>query len=191
LTVPESRSNYTGKTIQLAVAILRSPNPQRGPDPVVFLAGGPGQGTLPLAALVAAGYAPTLAQRDIILIDQRGTGFSQPNLSCAQPMQTSGKRLPFGAATNDRPAFIQAQVDDLITCGNRLRAAGIDLRAYNSAENSADLEDLRRALGYGPWNLVGVSYGSRLALTAMRYRPETIRSMVLDSAVPLQSNFMV
>ena len=136
LTVPESRSNYTGKTIQLAVAILRSPNPQRGPDPVVFLAGGPGQGTLPLAALVAAGYAPTLAQRDIILIDQRGTGFSQPNLSCAQPMQTSGKRLPFGAATNDRPAFIQAQVDDLITCGNRLRAAGIDLRAYNSAERS-------------------------------------------------------
>jgi len=60
-----------------------------------------------------------------------------------------------------------------------------------ASENSADLEDLRRALGYGPWNLVGISYGSRLALTAMRYRPETIRSMVLDSAVPLQSNFMV
>jgi pimeloyl-ACP methyl ester carboxylesterase len=104
-------------------------------------------------------------------------------------MQTLGKRLPFNMAADDRPAFIQAQLDFLIACGTAFREAGIDLRAYNSAENSADLEDLRRALGYDQWNLVGGSYGTRLALTSMRYRPETIRSAVLDSVYPLQANF--
>jgi hypothetical protein len=97
--VPESRSNYTGKDDSAAVAILRSPS-AGGPDPWSFLLEDRSR-NVTSCCLVAAGYAPTLAQRDIILIDQRGR-FSQPNLSCAQPMQTSGKRLPFGAATNDR-----------------------------------------------------------------------------------------
>jgi pimeloyl-ACP methyl ester carboxylesterase len=187
LTVAESRRNYTGKTIRLAVAILRSPNPTPAKDPIVFLQGGPGGPTVMLAPMLAEVYAPLLAERDIILMDQRGTGFSQPALNCGIEMQTINSTFPLG--DGDRPAMLQYMVDVLKACGGAYREAGIDLRAYNTVENAADLEDLRRALGYGQWNLVGGSYGTRLALTAMQYRPETIRSAVLDSVYPLQANF--
>lgn len=69
-----------------------------------------------------------------------------------------------------------------------LAAEGIDLKQYNTLTNAADLEDLRLALGYEQWNLLGSSYGTRLALTAMREYPQGIRSVVLDSTRPLQIN---
>ncbi|HEY0735038.1 MAG TPA: alpha/beta fold hydrolase [Herpetosiphonaceae bacterium] len=191
LTVPESRSNFTGKTIKLAVAIMRSPNPNKAADPAVFLQGGPGGATLPLAEILALTYGPTLAQRDIILMDQRGTGYSEPRLDCALFATASQRKLALAAESSELPDFIQAQVDALAQCGQQLKAAGIDLKAYNSAENAADYEDLRLALGYGPWNVIGASYGSRLALTMLRFRPETLRSVVLDSAYPYQVNFHV
>ncbi|HEY0604999.1 MAG TPA: alpha/beta fold hydrolase [Herpetosiphonaceae bacterium] len=191
LTVPESRSNFTGKTIKLAVAIMRSPNPNKAADPAVFLQGGPGGATLPLADILALTYGPTLAQRDIILMDQRGTGYSEPRLDCDLFATASQRKLAVAAESSELPDFIQAQVDALAQCGQQLKAAGIDLKAYNSAENAADYEDLRLALGYGPWNVIGASYGSRLALTMLRFRPETLRSVVLDSAYPYQVNFHV
>lgn len=190
LTVAESRRNFTGKYIQLAVAIMRSPNPNHAPDPMLFLAGGPGQGAIDLAPALAGAYGPTLAQRDIILIDQRGTGYSKPALNCSLGMMTIDGRLPLtNGKEENRPSIINQQVAALTACGATLREAGIDLSAYNSVESAADLEDLRLALGYGPWNIYGGSYGSRLALTAMRYRPETLRSVVLESVYPLQANF--
>jgi pimeloyl-ACP methyl ester carboxylesterase len=135
---------------------------------------------------------PTLAKRDIILIDQRGTGFSKPALTCSLGAMTLDGRLPIGMKqADDRPAAIQLQLAMLKACGESYRAAGIDLRAYNSVENAADLEDLRRALGLGTWNIYGGSYGSRLALTAMQYRPETLRSVAIESIYPLQANFHV
>lgn len=191
LTVPESRSNFTGKTIRLAVAIMRSPNPNKAADPAVFLQGGPGGATLPLAEVLAATYGPTLAQRDIILMDQRGTGYSEPRLECALFASSSKRKLAMGAESTELPDFIQAQVDLLAQCGQQLRDSGIDLAAYNSSENAADFEDLRLALGYGPWNVIGASYGSRLALTMLRFRPETLRSVVLESADPYQVNFQI
>lgn len=183
LTVAESRRNYTGKTIQLAVGILRSPNPNKAADPAVFLQGGPGGATLALVPAVAGAYAPILARRDIIFMDQRGTGFSRPNLNCDfSATRMLDGWLPFGGIQqSERPDFLQLQVDVFSACGQAYRQQGVDLSAYNSVENAADFEDLRLALGYGPWNIMGFSYGTRLALTMMRYRPETIRSVLLDS----------
>lgn len=192
LTVPESRRNFTGKTIQLAVAILRSPNPNKAPDPAVFLQGGPGGATLVLAPALAALYTPTLLQRDIILMDQRGTGYSQPRLDCSFAGQAPQQRtMPRALQEDQLPDFVQLQVDLLTACGQAYRAAGVDLSAYNTVENAADFEDLRLALGYGPWNVIGASYGTRLALTMLRYRPETLRSVVLESVYPFQANFHV
>jgi pimeloyl-ACP methyl ester carboxylesterase len=190
LTVAESRQRPEGRTIQLAVAIVRSPNPEKRPDPVLFLAGGPGQPALPLVALAPVAFAEILATRDMVFLDQRGTGYSRPALNCA-PVAAAPSRffVPLGAALQERPALLQAGIDALLACGARLRAQGIDLAAYNSVENAADLEDLRVALGHEQWNLYGGSYGTRLGLTAMAYRPETIRSAVLDSVYPPQANF--
>jgi pimeloyl-ACP methyl ester carboxylesterase len=83
---------------------------------------------------------------------------------------------------------IQAIVDSLRRCRDRLLAQGIDLSTYNSAASAADLNDLRLALGYSQFNLYGNSYGTRLALTVMRDFPQAVRSAVLDSAYPLEVN---
>lgn len=188
LTVAESRRPFNGKTIALAVAIVRSPNP--APDPVVFLTGGPGEAALSLTPLIIQSFAPVLAQRDLILVDQRGTGFSQPSLDCVTSANMTEAGFMLGVTQeSERPFFLQLVTEALIECGLEYESEGVDLSAYNSVENAADLEDLRIALGYETWNLFGASYGTRLALTAMQYRPETIRSAVLDSTYPLQANF--
>jgi pimeloyl-ACP methyl ester carboxylesterase len=74
----------------------------------------------------------------------------------------------------------------LLECRERLASEGVNLAAYNSAENAADLNDLRRALGLAAWNLYGISYGTRLALTAIRDFPQGLRSVVIDSVYPPQ-----
>src|SRR6185503_15624183 len=65
---------------------------------------------------------------------------------------------------------------------------GVDPASATSAENAADVNDLRLALGYDQWNLYGVSYGTRLALTVVRDYPQSVRSVILDSVYPLQVN---
>ncbi|NTU78030.1 MAG: alpha/beta hydrolase [Chloroflexales bacterium] len=190
LTVAESRQPFTGRTLALAVAIVRSPSVTRQPDPVLVLAGGPGQPALPLVAAAPQVFREILATRDMVFIDQRGTGYSRPALNCT-PQAAAPARLmvPLGAASNDRPALLQVGIDALLACGATYRAQGIDLAAYTSVESAADMEDLRVALGYPRWNLYGGSYGSRLGLTMLRDRPATIRSAVLESIYPLQANF--
>jgi pimeloyl-ACP methyl ester carboxylesterase len=190
LAVAESRQRSGGRTIELAVAIVRSPNPAKRADPVLFLAGGPGQPALPLVVAAPAVFAEILATRDMVFVDQRGTGYSRPALNCTPQVAAPARfMLPFGAAIQERPALLQAGVEALLACGERYRAQGIDLSAYNSVENAADMEDLRVALGIAQWNLYGGSYGTRLGLTMLRYRPETVRAAVLDAVYPLQANF--
>lgn len=190
LTVAESRQPFTGRTIELAVAIVRSPSAAKQPDPVLVLSGGPGQPALPLVAFAPLVFSEILASRDMVFFDQRGTGYSRPALNCL-PQAGAPTRFiaPFGIAQNDRPAVLQASIDALNACGAAYRAQGINLAAYTSVESAADMEDLRVALGYQQWNLYGGSYGSRLALTALRDRPATIRSAVIESIYPLQANF--
>lgn len=164
LTVPENRSDPQTKLIRLAVAIVRSTSATPEPDPLIYLEGGPGGS--PLVTLDSWIDSPFRAKRDIILIDQRGTGYSQPTLDCATE-----------DPDEDEPA-----------CFARLVAAGIDLTAYNSAANAADIHDLVLALGYEEVNLYGISYGTRLALTLMRDFPRGLRSVVLDSVYPPEVN---
>lgn len=113
LTVAESRQRPTGRAIQLAVAIVRSPNPEKRADPVLFLAGGPGQPALPLVALAPLAFAEILATRDMVFLDQRGTGYSRPALNCAAPVAAPARFfVPLGAALQDRPAqaLLRAQL---------------------------------------------------------------------------------
>ena len=86
------------------------------------------------------------------------------------------------------PAAATADVAATKACGDRFRSAGIDLSAYNTKENAADLADLRVALGIPSWNMYGVSYGTKLALVSLRDHPEGIRSMIVDSVSPPNFN---
>ncbi len=162
LVVPEDRSDPNSPTVELAYAILYASAEPYKPDPVIYLAGGPGGNAV--ADLDTWMEMPYLLDRDFILLDQRGTGYSLPSLNCPELEET-------GDGSTE-------------ACRERLLAEGINLQAYNSAENAADVADLRVVLGYDEWNLYGISYGTRLALTVMRDYPEGVRSVVLDSVYP-------
>lgn len=176
LIVPEDRDQSDTRSIEIAVAIIRSPNPDSQPDPVVFLHGGPGLSALRNIALRRR--EPYLASRDIILFDQRGGGYSMPALNCPEmdsiPYATLTQNLTLEQAAAYHSQTAQA-------CRDRLVGEGIDLSAYTTADSASDFNDLRLALGYDEINLYGLSYGTRLALTIMRDYPNGVRSVVLDS----------
>lgn len=171
LYVPEVRSDPDSREVELAVAILasRSSNPKA--DPILYLEGGPGGSALadPDSWL----ESPLLDERDIILLDQRGTGFSLPSLNCIEL-----------EAEDEQVSTLEAAQ----ACRDRLENEGVNLAAYNSAASAADIHDLRLALGYEEWNLLGISYGTRLGLTVMRDAPQGIRSVILDSVYPPNIN---
>jgi pimeloyl-ACP methyl ester carboxylesterase len=84
VTVPEDHTRPEGRSIRLAVAIVHSPNPDPASDPVLFVHGGPGGGALDSLSFVLESLGPLLANRDLILLDQRGTGYAEPALGCPE-----------------------------------------------------------------------------------------------------------
>lgn len=179
LVVPESRAHPTGRTLRLAVALVRSASSAPRPDPIVFLTGGPGADALGnIAELTAAGMN---RDRDLVVLSQRGTFSSQRPLTCPEIDRFYADRvhLPYDApATGDRYAQAAAR------CHERLTAQGVDPAAYDTSENAADVADLRKVLGIREWNVLSHSYGTQLALTYMRMFPEGVRSVTVDGVVP-------
>lgn len=180
LTVPESRSRPNGRTIRLAVAIRRATDPERKPDPIVFLTGGPGGSAL--------GEGPGVARewrrdRDVIFAEQRGALQSKPFLSCPEIDHFMEGTVGLSWLA---PETIAQDATITRACRDRLAAAGADLAAYNTTESAADVADLRVAMGIERWNVYGVSYGSDLALQVLRDHPEGIRSVIVDAVLPPQ-----
>ena len=183
LVVPENRSRPTGRTIRLMVAKYPARSAEKRPDPIVYLAGGPGDiAPLEVNGLIAADF---IRDRDIYVVSQRGTMFSEPALTCAAPdafaRELLGLRFYSEATKRAHLAATEA-------CHRDLAATGADLSAYNSTESAADFADLRKVLGFDVWNVYGTSYGSYVAQTLMRDHPEGIRSVVLDSVLPTTYN---
>lgn len=189
LTVPEDRTDPTSdKTIRLHVAIFASDSRSPAPDPILYLEGGPGGDALETIPLIfEMRFAPYLANHTLIMFDQRGTGYSQPSLACPEYTQLSFELLEQDISSEEAGEQV---IDTLLACRDRLAAADVNLAAYNSMASAADLNDLRQALGYDEWNIWGVSYGTRLAQTAVRDHPQGIRSIILDSAYPLEANLL-
>lgn len=179
LEVPENRARRGGRTIRLAVAIIPAASARPAGDPVVFMTGGPGGdaiGDIPF--LIDAGVNRT---RDLIVMAQRGTLHSQPNLACPEidHFYAAAVGLRYDAPSTGR-RLVRATKE----CRERLTADGVELSAYNTTENAADFADLRKALGIDRWNVYGYSYGTDLALTFLRRHPAGIRSVAIDSVVP-------
>ena len=186
LTVPEDRSHPAGPQIRLHVAIFPSTAENPAPDPVFHLVGGPGGSLLDMAgSYLMRGGAEFLKKRDYILFNQRGTHYAEPFLDCPGRTEFEWELAGQALTLEERN---RRQVGFLLDCQDDLMERGINLAAYNTAENAADVEDLRLALGYEQVNLYGISYGSRLALTVMRDYPEGIRSAIIDGVLPLQAN---
>jgi pimeloyl-ACP methyl ester carboxylesterase len=172
LTVPENRDDPAGNYANLAVAILHASGTRPRQDPILYLEGGPGGSALADPDYWLESLLHT--SRDIILLDQRGTGYSLPSLDCPE----------VDAYDAGEDTGYESTLDAYRACRDRLVLDGVDLTQYNSAASAADVEALRLALGYDEWNLYGVSYGTRLALTVMRDFPDGVRAVVLDSVYP-------
>lgn len=183
LTVPEDRLKTGSPNIQIAVAIVKSSNPDKKPDPVLVLVGNAGFGT-DFAYGLSFILPGVLDNRDMIIVDNRGTGHSIPSIKCPEfdNLLTGANMNMTVQETNDQ------MVEASTSCASSVIASGVDLNNYSTAAMAADLADLRQALGISDWNIYSLFNGSRLALTLMRDYPQGIRSVVLDSPVPLQAN---
>jgi pimeloyl-ACP methyl ester carboxylesterase len=188
LVVPEDRSKPQGKKIQLAVAIFKAaPGAKVSSTPLLYLTGGPGGSIISDLGpyITATNRNDFTLGHDFILLDQRGTGFSQPALDCRE-FSTYQDDTADENLSRDRQRDLYTQAAQ--RCYDRLVREGVNLAAYTTIANATDVHDLIQALGYKQVNLYGVSYGTRLALTVMRLFPDDLRSVILDSTLPTQSN---
>lgn len=186
--VPENRTTNTGRTLRLAVAVFHSTNSNHAPDPIVFLQGGPGGEAVQLSAdAYSVLVAPYLNERDYVTFDQRGTGLSEPTMNCDELDKVFKQDIYGTLALETRELVYQNAFN---SCSGLLQANGIDLTAYSTVESAADLRDIVKLLGYGQVNLYGASYGTRLALVTMHNHPEIVRTAILDSVVPVETNVL-
>lgn len=164
-----------GAQIDVHFAVLPALARHKHPDPVFFFAGGPGQSAIALAGALARPLARLTNRRDLVLIDQRGTGRSAP-LACPP--------LPATAPLRDR-ADPAAQLARLRECRAALeKLPHGDLRHYTTEIASADVHAVQQALGVAQVNLVGASYGTRAALDYLRQFPQAVRRTVIDGVAP-------
>ncbi len=171
LAVPENPAAPDGRKIELAIAWVQADDEgELAPDPVFMLAGGPGQSARQTFPQVAPAFAKVLDHRNVILVDQRGTGGSNP-LKC-----------DFGddAIALETPEAARAATE---RCRDEL-SKHADLRFYTTTDAVRDLDAVRQALGVDKVNLVGVSYGTRVAQQYAMRHPAYTRALVLDSVAP-------
>jgi pimeloyl-ACP methyl ester carboxylesterase len=187
IVVAEKHANPGGTTIKLPVAIYKSLSATPAAEPIILLAGGPGQSGQVFATLMTADsafYKGAAANHDVIFFDQRGTGKSQPSLQCPEVNALTLKGTPVLQAFADTPL-----VAAMNKCRDRLVGMGIDLSAYTTTENAADVNDVRIALGYPAMDLLGASYGSELGLAVTRDFGQFVRTNNQASIVPLQETW--
>jgi len=160
VTVPEAPGSEA--TLELGVVRVFSQAEAPAADPLVYLDGGPGNATIEQLGDVFPYFEELAEDRDVIFIDQRGTGVTEPPMEC-----DDAEELP-----------------DCFTAVGQVT----DPAAYTTPNNARDIDLVRQALGYQQWNLLGISYGTRLGLTLLRDFPGGVRAAILDGMVPLEAD---
>lgn len=169
LAVAENPDAPAGRKIELRIAVVPALNRRAQPDPLFVLAGGPGQAATDFYAAYSSAFAAIGRDRDIVLVDQRGTGRSAP-LNCDYP-------------EDPEVSGVDAEQLRATTLGC-LQALTGDPRFYTTSVAVRDLEAVRVALGTAQINLYGVSYGTRVAQHYLRRYPSSVRTLILDGVVP-------
>ncbi len=175
--VPEDWGAVGGRRIDLHVAVVRAEAGSADADLVTFLDGGPGGAATQDYPAIAGALEPLRQRHDILLVDQRGTGDSNP-LDCPQLQQTQRPEAELSAA--DQPQQLAQQ---LRACLTQLSARAAP-QFYTTTSAVRDLEAVRQALGAPKLDIIGISYGTRVAQQYARRYPSSVRSVVLDSPVP-------
>ena len=183
IEVPEDHDAPDNGTLAIEFAILRAQSEAPFPDPVVYLHGGPGEGTLETLPRVIGMFAEHRRTRDIVTFDQRSAGLTARNLRCVSSLSENAELvgvLPDPDSTGPDEAIVALTS----ACVAELEDRGVDLSLYNTVMNAHDVRAVVQGLGYDDYNIYGISYGTRLALEVMRTNPEGVRSVTLDSVAP-------
>ena len=175
LVVPLDPSAPEGERIELFVAVVAALADEPAPDPFVVIAGGPGDASTRFFAQNQAAFAHIVRQRDVLLVDQRGSGKSAP-LHCDNLTGSGLARMAKDAGV-DAAGLVRLTLD----CAKTLNH---DPRFFTTSLAVQDLHQVREALGYQRLNLYGISYGTRVALHYLRRFPGHVRSVVLDGVLP-------
>jgi pimeloyl-ACP methyl ester carboxylesterase len=170
---PENPADPESPDIELRIAVVPALNLTPEPDPFVPIAGGPGQGSVEFYLQIRSALEGVRRNRDILLVDQRGTGESA-RMDC--PIDDDALLFETELAVEDTLDYMQACLDELPH----------DPRYFTTSVAVTDLEAIREALGYSQLNLYGVSYGSRVAQHFARRYPDAVRTVVIDGVVPPQ-----
>ncbi len=172
---PLNPATPQGPQIGIRVAVLPAMARHKKSDPIFLLAGGPGQSAIELASGFQHLFGRFRQRRDLVLIDQRGTGQSAP-LKCAKPKPAASLQDQMGL--NAQRQYLEQCLRDLQSLPHG------DLRFYTTSLAMQDLEAVRQALGYDSINLIGASYGTRAGLEYMRLYPSRVRRAVFDGVAP-------
>lgn len=173
IAVRENRDAVSGRTVPLSVIVLPAIDAAKLPDPFFMLAGGPGDAPSFNARFFSRVFNDIRTKRDIVLVDLRGTGKSAP-LFCPE-LAEPGRDGVYDADL--------LSVSAVRACRQRLEKIA-DLTQYTTEIAVDDLEEVRQKLGYGPINLYGTSYGSRVAQVYMRRHPASLRAVAMKGVVP-------
>jgi pimeloyl-ACP methyl ester carboxylesterase len=186
VVVPQSRSGGEGE-VRLAYMRLNARTPSDA-APLFMLAGGPGQALTGDAGILAlfqeALLGPVLDTRDVVLMEQRGTLRSLPHLDCPELWTAQREAVERDLDEEAARLVLRERVGE---CVARHRAAGVDLASYNTLENAADVNDMRRALGYDRIVYYGESYGTELGQNVMREYPDMLEAVILDGTAAITS----
>lgn len=176
VTVPLFHDQPDGDTIKIPIAIWPDYGKPSYLGPLFITHGGPGGSALGMYPRM---FYPNRigGQRDIVIIDQRGTRYAEPTLVCPEVTESSKEGL-------------DDYQDYLRYCRARLTGKGIDLSAFTTAEIARDFEDVRQTLGYKEYNFYGVSYGTHVGQYLAAYYPDRIRSMILDGVAPIPLDYL-
>src|SRR5437899_12597 len=178
--VPRDYARPDGPSFALSVVVIQSEQKSELPDPVVYINGGPGE---PITVYAAAqAKRPYALGRDLVLIDQRGTGDSEPRICPTMDRKLLDATLLLGVEGGASAADARRAAFD--ACRREALSRGIDLSNFGTRVTADDFESVRRALNIARWNVYGESYGTDVAMTLAALHPATVRSMVLDSIYP-------
>lgn len=170
--VAENPAQPDGRKISLNIAVAPASGKSTEPDPVFFFAGGPGQAASETWVMLRPVLNKIRRNRDIVMIDQRGTGKSNKLACKSEIAEDLNQEIDLELVKTETEKCL-AELDG-------------DPRFYTTSIAMADYNQVRQAMGYDRINIMGVSYGTRAAQVYLRLFPDTVRTVTLDSVVPMQ-----
>jgi pimeloyl-ACP methyl ester carboxylesterase len=173
IEVPENPDQPSGRRLKIAIAVVPATSGRALSDPIVLLMGGPGEDAISAAAYFARQFVALRARRDLLLVDQRGTG------------KSSALRCSLYDPLKPAPNLLDLLPEEAVDSCARELSQSADLTQYTYDHFARDLEEVRRALGYAKLNLFAGSYGTRAAQVFVRAYPESVRTAYFWSPVPI------